>query len=403
MSVGTYDPIEKLAKMEWISIKAPTRQKNLYELFTLQLSGLIRNKFFTPLFQKLSQKQITVLENEKKFCNDFWNPTAPIHPEIPYHEAIRNHFNCKLENIEVDIEGTKVTVTCLVIESKKEEFQNQMDDCYNFIHLVGNLSTIDNEIMGTYPYLASYMEHLEEARDKTPPARFIIMSQYNTTYNDEQKTVYKPDSIHRAGFISAEVIKTIQNRYGTINQVVGHSLGCIVLASSLNYLQQGCDPLPKNILFDRGPSSIYQLSQRILGKTFYVASLFFSLRAVQNWLPNLGQQINSFIDGLTRSQKKIPEIVVAGSPKDHLFPKESNLCLSPFIQDLYKKKQITLLAFSPPNQCIPKSLIHMAGNHLFTKNHLTKDLKDQNFLEKETLAKTIIRKSLPSTEEANSS
>ncbi len=394
MNISAYNHLEKLERI-WLPIKAPERKESLYGLFTRSLGALIRDTFFTPLFRKLSSKQLAILEEEEAFVANFWKLDAPTHYEIPYHDAIRNHFTRKYDTISVDIEGEKISATCLVIESKKETFQdNESLPYYNLFYLLGNLSTIDNDTMGIHPYLTSYLEDLEKNPETTPPARFILLSQYNTVKKEAPGTLYKPDTMPRAGFITAEIIKEMTSRYGVINQVIGHSLGCIVLASSLKYLLRDPSDLPKNFLFDRGPSSIQQLSRRILGKTFHVASLFFFLEGVQNWMPNLGEQINHFVEELLHIKKSLPCIVISGCPKEHIFPQESNLCFSPFIQELHKKKQIVLLPFSPPSQCIPHDFLHISGNNRFTKHHLLEGYKDQSFLQEETLEKAILRQSL---------
>ncbi len=394
MNISAYNHLEKLERI-WLPIKAPERKESLYGLFTRTLGALIRDTFFTPLFRKLSDKQLAILEEEEAFVANFWRLDSPTQYEIPYHDAIRNHFTRRYDTVLLDIEGEKISTTCLIIESKKEAFEDSESlPYYNLFYLLGNLSTIDNDIMGTHPYLASYLQELEKKPQTTPPARFILLSQYNTVKKEAPAMLYKPDTMPRAGFITAEVIKEMTFRYGVINQVIGHSLGCIVLASSLKYLLHDLPHLPKNFLFDRGPSSIHQLSRRILGKTFHVASLFFFLEGVKNWMPNLGEQVSHFAAEVLHTKKSLPPIVISGCPKEHIFPEESNLCFSPFIQELHKKRQVILLPFSPPSQCIPRDFLHISGNNRFTKHHLLEEFKNQSFLQEETLEKAILRRSL---------
>ena len=359
-----------------------------------RLGGVFRDAFYLPLFRTLSLKDKEQIQKEELYFANFWDPSKPVYPELSLHKEIKETFTKKIELVTISIEGKKLGVNCLIIESNEDSTLNEKTR-YNFIHALGNFSKINNNIMSTYPFMSSYLKQKKE-NPNIPPARFIIISQYDTIELDgpQQNLTYKARTLNESGLILAESIKELAKRYGQANQLVAHSIGCVVLTSGLKYFDASSDYIPKHIHLDRGPSSILKMSHRAFGGWIY-----FPLAFLTGWALDFGEEVASFCRKTSslRQGNYAPSILVSAVQHDHIFPEDTNLYQSPQIQTLRKNQEITVLPFTPPLQWIGNSrALHCASNAVFSSLHLPSEYEDQSFINPdETLSDAVIRRSLP--------
>ncbi|MBS0626753.1 MAG: hypothetical protein JSS09_00900 [Verrucomicrobia bacterium] len=404
--------------------------QNLYEYCVVNpVTSLIRPLFF-PLFSEPSPEKVAQFKKEEQFFKDFWDPNAPLYPELSHHKEVKDHFVCKNQDFEIVLKGDPYRVKCCIIESK--DCIPGRDFC-NIIHVLGIYSTVDNTIMHTYPLLTSYLE----LEGEKPPARFILISQY-ATYSSDGFT-YKPKTLSEAGFILSETLKSIEQNFGTIHQLIAHSLGSIVTAAGLKYfhkdraqttiplsfLQNLWDQiatflsqtynsligrvtvtsskdetvlktskvftsLPKNILFDRGPSSIEKLSGRYTG-----GSILLPLARLTSWDVDIGKEISDFV---ANCKESVPSIIVINAFQDHRFGGDVNLCSSPEIKKLTEEKKVTSILLDICMQSIHENAQHSYSLGGWYGSHVVEEYKNQSFLQKDQrLSTAIIQKAVCST------
>ncbi len=385
------------------------KTQSLYEYYVLsQARTLVRSLFF-PLFNELSSKQKAQMKKEEQFFEGFWDPKAPPYPELSHHKKIKNNFTHKNEDFAITLKGEAYMVRCSVIESKN---YISGKECYNAVHVLGITSTLNNTIMHTYPLLASY---LDLKGKKSPPARFILMNQYSIYSADG--SIYKPETISEAGFIHSETLKAIEERYGTIHQLISHSLGSIVTAAALKFfhkdLPENTNPLtdritpikpgdestlkairvfkslPKNIVFDRGPSSIEKLSNRYTG-----GSILLPLARLSGWDVNLGKEISDFIQNCPENA---PSVTVVNALQDHRFHGDVTLLDHPDIKRLTVEKKVTSILLDITLQSLHENAQHSFSLGNWYGSHVVEGYKEQDFLQKDqSLATAIIKNSIPS-------
>gem|GEM_PF-1454343 len=407
----------------------PVSNRSCYESYFLTpIRNFLRPLFF-PLFSGLPEE----IEKEKQFFKEFWDTSFPVRPEIARHKDVRNNFNCKTLELTIALNGRPLKVNCSIIESKNVE---QGKDCYNLVHVLGNTATLNSDIMDTYPLVEAYL-----SLETKPPARFILINQYSTFSSDG--TVYKPETLSEAGFILSETLKATEESFGTIDQLVAFSLGGIVTAAALPYfhtnpvssekalpaslleiilnqsaellskfckytsypLQGRINPvnpenetvqktarvfksLPKNIVFDRAPSSIRSLSDRYTGGALlaYLAKNF-------GWDVDIGKAIFDFVKNCGETA---PSITTVSALRDHRFKGKANLYMNPYIQQLVTEKKVTPLVLDIVMQFVNENAQHSLSTGIWNRFHLVNGYKEQDFLlNDESLAFAIVKNSLP--------
>lgn len=437
-------PLSKVSSPEHLqpnlSYNTPSKKtETLYESCITSLGGIIRDAYFMPLFNKLSPEWQLQLEKEEEFFQKFWNAKAELRPEFPLQKDIRNHFIHKTEKVAVTVFGKKLWVRCLIIESKNHK---ESDTFYNFVHVLGNSSTIDSNIAQTYPFLASYLN-----LKPNYPARFILISQYNIESREKSMPLYKIKTLQEGGFILSETLKSLEETYGTIHQIFAHSLGCMIATTSLQFFHKitpqntlknnppsllfqkihmiftkaaeffiKCyefiiypltgkiiktppenppilkairtfKSLPKNIHFDRGPSSIEELSKERWG-----GSIFLDFAKLSGWDLDLGKEIFNFVQN---TKENLPSITFTNALQDHIFNGKASLIANPYIQRLTTEKKVTSLILDITQQCIHSSAHHSLHAGALNRLHLIEESSEQNFLQgNESLSDAIIRKSM---------
>lgn len=270
----------------------------IWKTFKEAIGGTIRDSFFLPLNGKLSLENRLKVQGTIDFFEDFWNLLSPLNPQLPYQKEIRETFVCKKEAQTIEVAGKSLKVEYNVIESPSSSSASQ-----NLVCILGNSSLLNNNISYIYPFLASYLEKNKHSIFPIP-LRMICISQYATFENNH---LYKPKTLEEAGMILTEVLKKIAKTKGPIDQVVAHSLGTIVLASSLKYAAHEKGLIPSNILFDRGPSSIEETSYRKLGNLGGWVAL--KLAKLSGWDLDLGLEIQKHLGSRVESNILISEVI----------------------------------------------------------------------------------------------
>ena len=385
------------------------KTQSLYESYVLSPTRTLVRPLFFPLFNKLPLKLEEQMTKEKQFFESFWDPKAPPYPELSHHKKIKDNFTHKNEDFAITLKGKAYMVRCSVIESKNYIFGKA---CYNVVHVLGITSTLNNTIMHTYPLLASY---LDLKGKKSLPARFILVNQYSIYSADG--SIYKPETLSEAGLIHSETLKVIEERYGTIHQLLSYSLGTIVTAAALKFFHK--DPpentcsltgritpvkpsdestlkatrafksLPKNIIFDRGPSSIEKLSSRYTG-----GSILLPLARLSDWDVNLGKEIADFIQNCPENA---PSITIVNVLQDHRFHGDVTLLDHPDIKRLTAEKKVTSILLDITLQSLHENAQHSFSLGNWYGSHVVEGYKEQKFLQKDqSLATAIIKNSIPS-------
>ena len=355
------------------------RTKTVWERIKLFIGGYIRDNFFWALNSLTSEAQRNMLQEETAFFRDFWDRSVPFSPRWPERREIIDTFTKKETSLDVNT-SQRITVDCCSIEVEGVDMR---EPHYNFVVAMGNLSNIRNNIAGVYPFIKAYLAKRRE--DPTiPPARFILISQYDLK---QGRTSYKPETIDQAGQILGSTLSSLHEKYGPIHQLVGHSLGAIVMGAALKHINRS--HLPRNIYFDRGPSSIYEASKNKLG-----GSILYQLARVSGWDIDLGKEISEFCG----SHPELPSIVISGVKKDHHFPGSAALTQSPRITRLATESTLDVVEFDFPGQDVHEMAQHNIGNdELNGYNLLPRDIERSRFSLgiEESMAQAIIARSLP--------
>lgn len=332
------------------------------------IGSVFRDVFFFPLKcswlinRPALRDQLNI---EDRYYRDFWDQSKPLDPNLRLHEMIREKFDVSDRPFSIQLKnGSIVEITCRVMETKEKG-----DNFYNFVLVPGNFSTISNNIGSIYPYLAAYLN----AKKSSLPARFIVISEHNLNY--------KPDCLDEAGHIMLETLKAVHQTYGTVNQLVAHSLGTILLANALKQVDDSSF-LPKNICLDRGPTSVWEISKKYL-----FGSLLYLFIKIGGWASDIEQDIVDFYEKL--KGKACPALLITGVLQDHHFSGGANLCLG---EKIKKIEHAAVLVFDPPRQ-----LIHEHAHHNLRSDYLNPRylITDSCFMKSlENLPEAIIRHSI---------
>ncbi len=349
-----------------------SKTKQIWDTFKDNLGEVIRNTFFLPLAGRISKKSQLLLDGEKAFFQKFWDVSKPTNPQIPLHEEIRNSFNLKTETFDITVHGKSLQVDVCVIESKGKSSETPQ----NLAFILGNLSTLDNDIMTPYPFLASYAEKAKE-NPSIAPFRGILISHYATKENGSK---YAAKTMDEAGLILTETLKQIYTQKGPVAQVIAHSLGTIILSSALKHLASENGAFPKNIYFDRGASSVENLSTLfgLLGR------ISLPISRLTGWDVNIGHEIAKHL-----SNRPNQTIYMSEALKDHRFPGPCSLLNSPHIAGLGTKNGFFKFSFDFSAQLFATAGHHNLHNGQLDGHHLI-STNSEKLKNEETMAEKIM-------------
>lgn len=341
------------------------------------IGSFVRDAFFFPLKWPVIANRQEVrdqLQIEEDYSRNFWDPSKPLDSNFSEQAKIREMFlppQDQTFSIQLG-DGRSAKITCRIMQTKATG-----DHFYNFIQVPGIYGTIDNNIAGSYAYLAAYL-NAETGESPLPPARFIVLSENNLNF--------KPATLEEAGFALLQTLKALKEEFGEIDQLVAHSLGNIFLASALKQID---DPkiLPKHLCLDRGPSSLWEASKKYF---WGFGRLSYCLAKIGGWTTDLEQEVLAFC----QKWKERPHFVVSGVIQDHYFSGDANLCLGNKIQEI---EGIHTLVFDPPRQVFHQHAHHNLRSDFLNSRYLT---NESNFMNSsENFAEALIRHSLPVIEE----
>ncbi len=325
----------------------------------------IRDLFFLPISANLPSSSLAILNREREFVQRFWNPACPLDMNYPLQEEIRKAFRVYDQPIQIAIDGEKLEAKCRIIESKEEG-----ESYINFVQVLGSLSTIETDVTTTYPFLAEYLKRRKED-PSLPPARFILISHYNTS---SEEGLWKPKTIAQWGEALSKIVEALSKKFNHLNCIIGHSNGTLPLAGAVNSLVQ--QALPSLLCFERGPSSIESVSKGYCG-----GRILHFLAKNTGWTTDLGKELHTFYQKHPNSS-----CIVSGVSQDFYFPGEAGLPEHPLIAELEKESKVKVFLFNPPNQ-----LFHPRAHH-----NLRADLLHGNYLIRATNKTEMENKSLAS-------
>ncbi|MBM3199059.1 MAG: hypothetical protein FJZ58_07415 [Chlamydiae bacterium] len=357
--------------------RVPTPHKSSsIECIRSLVGGWIRNTFFLPLFRSMSQQHVERLQEEEDFTSTFWSSSHETFPNIPHHQEIKNIFQRTIKQISVPLDGKTLSVSYACISSRQGQAPY-----YNCLYVLGQFSTVYNDAMSSYPLLVAYVK-AKEKDPNLPPARFFLVSQYNTVDQAHPNTPYKPSTFSELGRILSSIARALAEEWKEpLDHVLAHSIGCMVCIAALKYWSR--NNLPRQFFLDRGPSSVLHLSS-----LFWGGRLCLPLASWTGWNPDFGNELYEFLQTASKSH----QVVLFAVKQDHIFPGLANLSTSEQVQILAKQKKINLLTFSFPLQYIHHYALHSLGHSHFAAQHLTTDCQKQTFLlQQENLAEAIIR------------
>ncbi len=345
------------------------KTQSLWTEFLQWVGHFIRDAFYMPV--PANPTANPVLKREEAFAAGFWDPSIPLDPNYPLQEKIRKEFAVYDQPIKMQTaDGKLLEVPCRVIESKKRDGQ-----FHNYVHVLGNLSTISNNIASPYPYLAAYLDQ-KKSDPAVPPARFILISQYGMRSDG---VPFRPRTLDEAGLILKKALETLSENHGPIDQLVAMSLGSIIFASSLKHFEDTA-AIPKAIHFDRAPSSIKAASQNYTG-----GSLLYLLSKATGWTVDIGQELADFC-------QRNPDVpcIVSGVKDDFYFPGRAGLHEDEKIKGL---DQVKILIFAPPHQLFHLRAHHGLRSDFLTFNYLVGHSDPELLKEREHLASASLRHS----------
>ncbi|MBX9924044.1 MAG: hypothetical protein K2Y01_08030 [Rhabdochlamydiaceae bacterium] len=349
-------------------VEPVNKAAKLWQNFQTSLGAPVQDVML-PRAKSLSQEHIDILQKEKDFFAHFWDPSYQVNPHLPYHAAIRKHFVWKKESLPIEMQGNPMKVDYSIIEPSHQKASQ------NFVFLLGNLSVHDDNITGIYPFLASYMK--ERAKNPNMPGiRFILISQYDTKTQDN--TQFVPKNVDEIGQVLAKTLESLQKEKGAIHQIMAYSLGTIALSSALPYIST--EELPKNIYWDRGPSSLEVISHAHGFKGWFL----WHCAKFAGWDFDLGQNIRKYL-----ANRKDQKIYIAEVEHDCYFAKKCSLAQSPHLESLGKEQGFHKFSFDFAKQLHDERCHHGLHNGLLDHFHLknpTTELKTH-----ESMADLLIR------------
>lgn len=344
--------------------KTAGKVDSFWNQFQEWLGRFIRDAFFMIIPAHPSSEVKKLLQKEEDFAADFWNPLKPLDPNYLYQEKIRNEFHVYDQPIQMKTaDGKSLEFICRIIESKSRAASQET--FYNLVHVLGNLATHSNTISPTYPYLAAYLD-AREKEPALPPARFILISQYAMKVEGDP---FRPRSFDEAGLILKNVMETLSEKMGAIDQAVAMSLGSMIFASSLKHFEADSKATPHSIQLDRAPSSILAVS-----KNYYLGSFLYFVAYISGWSLDIGDELGRFY-------QKHPTVpcIVSGVKNEFYFPGPASLHED---EKIKKLPQVKRLVFDPPLQLFHTRAHHGLRADFLNGNYLV-ETTDRKFLQPE--------------------
>ena len=347
--------------------------------------NFLREKLF-PLSNTSSYME-NMLKRENWISTDlFWKvPFADL--RYPRQMEIRDQFVRYDQYVIVKSDNKEIKLKCRVIEPKN----CPSEGCLNHMVIQGNISTLDNNMPGVYPFLDSYMKEKEQ-NPNIAPARFVIFSHYDhkiadTETNHEKE--YFPEDINEWGFVFKKAFESLVDRYGKFQLLAAHSLGNIPAVELLKHIKkEEFDRLfPQTIFLAQGPSSTYEVSKNFPFdiECYPWSWAFFGLGPILYFLSKwtgwniqidktLTDQINNFSQDLDiQKELKNRHLILSQVEHDYYFPKKAALCGSDKLDKIEDKINLYRMNFNPPLSWATPRAQHNYSIGLLQRQDLTQE------------------------------
>ena len=373
-------------------------------------------KYLFPKMNKLSKKVSDFVKGVTLFVYDsqraskkketsysshelFWNTTVP---DINYKmkDAVKDHFEKFEQLIEVEKDGQKLQMKCLVFQSKGANDS----DCQNHLIVQGNTSTLDNNFPGIYPFLEGHLQ-----QENPPKARFVVFNHYDHKKDDK---TFLPSNMDEWGLMFKKGVEGLTGKFGKFQTMCAHSLGNMpMIAQFKHYKTEDFEKyFPQTLLLAKGPCSIYETSKNLpfswgiypWGWFFIVAPIMYFFAKLTGWTLELDETLVNYlkkVDDLKKENKSLEEIlkktkiVITEVKKDYYFPGKASLCQSKKLDELHQTEiSLHRLTFDIEPQLASKDFNHNYPPHGFQRQAMVREkiTKGANTLADHQGQKTIV-------------
>jgi|GEM_PF-1416912 len=344
------------------------------------VNRIFRDRLIFPLMSRTDSFSRKILEREDWFSSDlFWNSEF-IDLRYPRHHEVRSMFNRYDQEIVINEDGKEIKVKCRILETKGCP-RGADEKVLNHLIVQGNVSTLNNNMPGVYPFLSSYLKN-KELNPQLPHARFIVLTHYGHTIKDSRKdtgliskilkkwiyveeplkeTNYLPGDMEEWGFVFKKSLETLVNEYGSLDLLAAHSLGNIPVVAHLNHVkdEEFIKLFPKTLFLSQGPSSSYEISKNIpfqwypWGWCLGFGGAIYGFMKLVGWTLSLDQVLTNRLNKIAAKaefSEKLKEtnIVITEVDKDYYFPDKASLAASDVLEDFNEKINLYRLTFNPP-------------------------------------------------------
>lgn len=322
----------------------------------------IRENMVFPLSNIKDPEKRFFLQREDWIATDlFWK--APFTDlRYPRQKEIRDAFNRYDQFVVIESEGKQIKVKCRVIETKGCPKEGSL----NHIIVQGNISTLNNNMPGIYPFLDSYLKQKSE-HPELPPGRFIIVNHYDNKTSDIGSDVekdYYPGDLDEWSFVFKKTVESLVNNYGKLQLVAAHSLGNIPVVEYLKHVkdEEFSKLFPRTLFLAQGPSSFGEVIKNTpasfelypwdwFGVFGYIV---YFLAKWTGWNPDLDKTLVQRLNNLPKNSEEISEklkdsnVIITEVAHDYYFPGKASLCASEKLEELIGTTNLYRMTFNPP-------------------------------------------------------
>ncbi len=366
---NSVEHLQQLATRDPIECTIPENEKHHLFHQVGAISRYIRDHFIFPLISKTDPYSKEILKREDWFSNDlFWNSPYP-DLRFPRHEQIKQTFDRYEQDIVIREAGKEIKLKCRIIETK-DASKSSKEDVLNHLIVQGNISTLNNNMPGVYPFLSSYLEE-KERNPQMKPARFIVLTHYHHTVKDlktNNETTYLPGDIDEWMYVFKKTVEAVVDRYGQLEMMTGHSLGTLPVVGHLMHVndEEFKKLFPRTLFLSQGPSSVEKVTKKIplelesypwgwttLGLQYIVGKIVYYITKYSGWDISLDQILTERFSKLPQNDeiaKKLKQckVIVSEVDNDYYFPDKASLCSSDKLENVDDRITLYRLTFNPP-------------------------------------------------------
>lgn len=325
------------------------------------IGNFIRERMVFPLAVKDAYRT-AFLQREDWISTDlFWK--VPFNDlRYPRQKEIRETFNRYDQFVVIESQGKQIKLKCRVIEPKG----CPKDGCLNHLIVQGNISTLDNNMPGLYPFLDSYLKEKEE-NPNLPPGRFIIFNHYDNKVVDvgsDKEEDYYPGDLDEWSFVFKKTLESLVDQYGKLQLLAAHSLGNIPVVEHLKHVkdEEFARLFPRTLFLAQGPSSFDEVTKNMpfsfelypWGWVGIWGFLIYLMSKWTGWAPDIDKTLVERLNNLPKDNEKIlkklkdTHIIITEVAHDYYFPGKASLCASEKLEKLTGTTNLYRMTFNPP-------------------------------------------------------